>query len=562
MEGFGSSGLSGPGALAKKRRSFTRRPRSNSWLASSASYMPDPSSNSTRRFSPDDNGCSENSFGRKEIFLNSPPPRSFPNTVAHSKKAEDGKVFQESDGYSGGGNSRGGHFSDPKHGNEGALFAPIKWKRTSKVYEGLEKKSGSVESNVGKSGDDYGTNHLGEAPSGTSENKLRKVKLKVGGVTRTIHAKSDIHSTNVRSQDILDGHSPIGNGNHLQGDPWKDSSSLNFPHGTKEDFSNKVIQTSLSGKQSENFSEPTRKSKRVPKKRVFDDDEVDDKNHYVEKHKISKVAADHVAELEDNGDNGFKIMSISKHSKIRNAPYEEDEEYVSSRSNKKNRKKSRQGREFDDMDYVEEEEPIEDDAAPDSKRKKQKTNSDSPSDVRNEPLTTRQRALQSGKTGTGESLIEFPTGLPPAPSRKQKEKLSQDEVLAKKAEAAQRRKMQVEKQARESEAAAIRKILGQDSDKKKEEKKQRELEEKAKAVELQALQPSTIRWVMGPTGTVVTFADDVGLPSIFSSKPINYPPPREKCAGPSCTNAYKYRDSKTKLPLCSLQCYRAIQGSA
>jgi INO80 complex subunit B len=107
---------------------------------------------------------------------------------------------------------------------------------------------------------------------------------------------------------------------------------------------------------------------------------------------------------------------------------------------------------------------------------------------------------------------------------------------------------------------------------------------------------STIRWVMGPTGTVVTFPKEMGLPSIFDSKPCrfcflllienscqstkftrpnwyqrlliddmnslrmcSYPPPREKCAGPSCTNPYKYRDSKSKLPLCSLQCYKAIQ---
>jgi hypothetical protein len=42
----------------------------------------------------------------------------------------------------------------------------------------------------------------------------------------------------------------------------------------------------------------------------------------------------------------------------------------------------------------------------------------------------------------------------------------------------------------------------------------------------------------------------------------SYPPPREKCAGPSCTNPYKYRDSKSKLPLCSLQCYKAMEQEA
>lgn len=39
---------------------------------------------------------------------------------------------------------------------------------------------------------------------------------------------------------------------------------------------------------------------------------------------------------------------------------------------------------------------------------------------------------------------------------------------------------------------------------------------------------------------------------------LSYPPPREKCVGPNCEKAYKYRDSKSKLPLCSLSCYKAI----
>ncbi|RDX73079.1 hypothetical protein CR513_47361, partial [Mucuna pruriens] len=58
---------------------------------------------------------------------------------------------------------------------------------------------------------------------------------------------------------------------------------------------------------------------------------------------------------------------------------------------------------------------------------------------------------------------------------------------------------------------------------------------------------------MSPHGPVVTFSEDIGLPSIFQMRPN-----REKCAGPNCTNVYKYPDSKSKLPLCSLGCYRAI----
>lgn len=121
-----------------------------------------------------------------------------------------------------------------------------------------------------------------------------------------------------------------------------------------------------------------------------------------------------------------------------------------------------------------------------------------------------------------------------------------------------------------------------------------------KAANAMILTSDHVRWVIGPSGTVVTFPNEMGLPSIFDPKPCRYninfwfsckysrilhctcsiyifflksgdarrlccycgncryPPPREKCAGPSCTNPYKYRDSKSKLPLCSLQCYKAI----
>jgi len=134
------------------------------------------------------------------------------------------------------------------------------------------------------------------------------------------------------------------------------------------------------------------------------------------------------------------------------------------------------------------------------------------------------------------------------------------EIQAKKAEAAQRRKMQVEKAEKEQQAEAVRKILGLDSEKKKEEKKLKEREEKEKQARLEEYRKNCVQTVMGPTGTVITFPESMGLPSIFNSKPVSYPPPREKCAGPNCTNPYKYRDSKTRLPLCSLACYKAVQG--
>ncbi|KAJ4828214.1 hypothetical protein Tsubulata_043070, partial [Turnera subulata] len=58
-------------------------------------------------------------------------------------------------------------------------------------------------------------------------------------------------------------------------------------------------------------------------------------------------------------------------------------------------------------------------------------------------------------SGGGPSIIEFPNGLPPAPPKKQKEKLTEVEQQLKRAEALQRRRMQVEKANRESEVWLI-----------------------------------------------------------------------------------------------------------
>ncbi|WZZ92403.1 hypothetical protein YC2023_120982 [Brassica napus] len=93
-----------------------------------------------------------------------------------------------------------------------------------------------------------------------------------------------------------------------------------------------------------------------------------------------------------------------------------------------------------------------------------------------------------------------------------KENLSEMEQQLKKTEAAQRRKVQIEKAARESElmtgmvlvlflqAEAIRKILGQDSSRKKREDKiKKRLDELAQ----ERASTSYIRTIMGPNGTTV-----------------------------------------------------------
>ncbi|MFQ6628422.1 hypothetical protein Gotur_007908 [Gossypium turneri] len=415
-----------------------------------------------------------------------------------------------------------------------------------------------------------------------SENKL-KLKLKLGGVTRTIHTNStvdhafdvepgltksshfsDVSQTREKSfllclicssgilyiqfnllrangllhEQSLQGKkgSCVSDKGEGYGVQWKDLSRSGSGYGKGHSSRGKATAVCVAGNETDRH-EPTRKSKRVPKRRVLDvginsdDDDEDEEIRY-----LGKL----------NASNGHL-----------NLKDEEDE------------RNGGEGAAFEDRDYVEEDECISDDE-PGSKRKKLGRGSvDLFVEGRTESTpTTRNRALQSGKdllSGPGATLVEFPDGLPPAPSKKQKEKLSEVELQLKKAEAAQRRRMQSEKAARDAEAEAIRKILGQDSARKKKEdkmKKQRDELAQGKATKSETLASNTVRWVMGPGGTTVIFSEDIGLPQLFNSVPSGYPPPREKCAGPNCTNAYKYRDSKSKLPLCSLDCYKAIHAKA
>ncbi|KAK7259211.1 hypothetical protein RIF29_24811 [Crotalaria pallida] len=183
-------------------------------------------------------------------------------------------------------------------------------------------------------------------------------------------------------------------------------------------------------------------------------------------------------------------------------------------------------------------------------------------------LPTHQQAIRSSKDAfaSGASFIEFPNRLPSAPpSSNSKGKLSEMEQQLRRAEAARKRKMQHEEAAKETQAKAIRKILGQGSGRKKKEEKMKKRQEELaleKAANANMLPPNTIRTTMGPNGTTMTFPKEMGFPSIFNQPPVSYPPPREKCANPSCTNTSKSRHSKLKLPICCLQCYKAVEKVA
>lgn len=573
MEEFGSTQFNGiNNAVRKKRTQTSRRPRPDSLPFSeghdNSPLSSTPYSDDVGKVSSDENAGGDSISKRKEFSLNQCLSR-----VPSAAGAEDYEKNKKDGGFNAFYNNepRRSGFNN-KRSSEGVL-APANWKSTSKLRDGLESELRSVDVYNGRNGESLSSGQHGVLPDGVgNENKVKKVKLKVGGVTRTIHANttsngasgggsSSKSSRSGQKQNFQgnsdDNHSPLDKRNGLQGIPWKDFSRGGFSIGKEDSLMGKLSGKSTSGKQGDQ-SESVRKSKRVPKRRLLDgefgDDDDDDEIRYLEKLKTSKVNGGY---KEDDEESSKKHRKLSRVSNMEN---------VGSSRSGKDAKKSRSDRGSGDTDYEEEGSGSDGELVEGKKKNKQRKEPvnylmDSKREM---TLTTRQRALQSSKDTSSApgAAIEFPNGLPPAPPRKQKEKLSELEQQLKKAEAAQRRRMQVEKAAQESEAEAIRKILGQDSSRKKREDKMKKRQEELaqeRAANALIIASNTVRWVMGPTGTIVTFSQDMGLPSIFSSKPSSYPPPRENCAGPSCTNPYKYRDSKSKLPLCSLQCYKAIQ---
>ncbi|KAM7277231.1 hypothetical protein ACFE04_019097 [Oxalis oulophora] len=482
---------------AKKKRSQTaRRPRAD---AQSFGGRCEPSSLPSTPPSDDVDAT----YKRKELSLNQCIPKASSSTRTETERAR--RRIHKEDGESG---ALQNGDSGRKRSREGAL-APANRRSNNE------------------------TQHL--ADELVNENTVKKFKLKVGGVTCTIQTNGSANGApgsgfSSKSSSLIDDSRPRSKQN--QGTHFAKADS---PMARTSGKNN-------SGKQ-EDGSGLVRKSKRVPKKRVLDDefgeDDDDDEIRYLEKLKASRFYK------EDNEEGSKKERYLSK---ISNS-----ESFNTSRS-ARDGKRSRSNYISEDIDYgvgdnnLESDTKLEDPAEPLIESKREMT------------LTTRQRALQSSRDAPGSSVIEFPNGLPPAPPRKQKEKLSEVEQQVKKAEAAQKRRMQVEKAAKESQAEAIRKILNQESTRKKKEdkiKKRQEEIAQEKAASALVLKPNTVRWASSPSGDVVTFHEDIGLPSLFDSKPSGYPPPREKCAGPSCTNPYKYRDSKTNVPLCSLKCYKA-----
>lgn len=182
MEDLNSSRFEGIGNAVKKRRSH-RRPRPESQPLSDgrdvSSLSSTPPSDDVKPGSSDENsGGGDHSSKRKELSLSQCASR-FPgpsgvegeNPVRKSKKVDIGldELYGDS--------------SNHKRSSEGVL-APGNWRSTSREKESPEPQKTMALNKKADEGTGPSQDRLG------NDNKVKKVKLKVGGVTRTIDANS------------------------------------------------------------------------------------------------------------------------------------------------------------------------------------------------------------------------------------------------------------------------------------------------------------------------------------------------------------------------------------
>eukprot|EP00249_Psilotum_nudum_P023249 c28801_g1_i1 orf=643-2733(-) len=408
------------------------------------------------------------------------------------------------------------------------------------------------------------------------ENRPTKLKLKVGGVTHTIHSDGRRQSDSGRS--FEKGRSkPSGSTGPIVKKP---STSVPEPSRRRQRL---ILQENsddedegAAPKAEEPILEPCRKdTDSVDVANVETNSDAQETHMEEIVSRVHSVAMPKPPEPKDTA--SPPLQAVRKSSRIpkkRVLDGDKDDE-----TEPKRRRRRKVEQDSDEDQYQIEEEVDEDVACDDDfdsifgerttgkRRKRGRVDSDCVAGElkKDVPLTARQRSLQCSKEGgdadLGVSLIEFPEGLSHSFLKKKQEVISEADRQSKKEEAARKRRQQVEKAAKESQAVAIQKILGQDSQRKKrEEKLQKQREELEQEKKAAAMEPPSncIRIVMGPSGTVVSFSHDIEFPKIFSG-PCSYPKEREICAAPSCNNTYKYRDSKSRLPLCSLQCYQAVQ---
>ena len=207
MEEFGVTRLDGiRNTVRKKRSQASRRPRpdsqphTESWDNSST-----PPSDDVSKVSSDENAACDASSRRKEFNLNQCAAKAVsvdraecesPNKMVKKNDSGCNAMF-DCDGLRDSNesglrdnNEQGRGRVNNKRCSEGVL-APVNWKSTSKVKESPEPQSRATDLPSERNGESQSSRQSGvDLDRSGHESKVKKVKLKVGSVTRTIQSQS------------------------------------------------------------------------------------------------------------------------------------------------------------------------------------------------------------------------------------------------------------------------------------------------------------------------------------------------------------------------------------
>ncbi|CAN6308780.1 unnamed protein product [Urochloa humidicola] len=295
MEGHGNPPPSTEAVLRRPRSVASRKPRSAEQLASEYNGMCAPSRDISH---DDDTGIEAGGHRRKELYLNSPEMKgsmAHKHDVHRKLKKED-RPRGDYDGYSRSSKSK----EAARHGSDSVL-----------ALECTTRSSGSPDNPM----------LVPRDATVPGENRLRKVKLKVGGITRTIHPKTVQEAAGRGIPATSDGpshrHKHKDSGGHTNRDTH--GNRIEGKHDDRDDISPS--------------SDLVRKSKRIPKKKPLDGDSDDEDGElrYLEKLRGAKVAPDPMTTglgaYDDSVDDGLKKKKLSKVSKNKSTPYEVDEDF-------------------------------------------------------------------------------------------------------------------------------------------------------------------------------------------------------------------------------------------
>ncbi|CAB4013235.1 INO80 complex subunit B [Paramuricea clavata] len=156
-------------------------------------------------------------------------------------------------------------------------------------------------------------------------------------------------------------------------------------------------------------------------------------------------------------------------------------------------------------------------------------------------MTARQRAMLGHEIQGENELMELPT------ARKKDE--NSEEAVKRRKQRAKKRKQQMEKQIEENKVQTIERLL------KKQVKSRKELEKQKR---IQKADVPRVTYLNNKNGISISFPVNMEVP--FKKRVLESPPSRAvMCAVEGCANVKRYLCSRTKLPLCSLECYKKMQ---